>query len=197
MNNEEKNKENLNVENEENIVENGNGKEEIKSNLDAIKEEMEEDKQQDYKALYEDKMKEIEEVNNRFIRLQADFTNYKKRVEKEKENIYTYATEEIIKQLLPVIDNMERALDAVAENKEDDSFYNGVRMVYNQFLDILKKNGLEEIQALGKKFDPNLHHGVAQEESDEHDEDTVIDVFQKGYKLKDRVIRPSMVKIAK
>lgn len=163
-----------------------------------VNEELEEDDNIDeLKTKLEDKMKELEELNNRLLRLQADFLNYKKRVEKEKESIYAYASEELICQVLPVIDNFERALDSVNDKQKEDSFYKGVEMVYKQLLDILKKSGLEEIKAIGEKFDPNLHHGVAQEESSEHEEDTIIEVYQKGYKLKDKVIRPSMVKISK
>jgi molecular chaperone GrpE len=182
--------------NEDEKVEN----EDIESNLDAMKDQFEKDREDDetskYKDLYEKKVEELEDLNNRFVRLQADFANYKRRAEKERESIYVYATEELMKQLLSVIDNFERALSSNEVNK-DDGFYKGIEMVYTQFMDILKKNGLEEIKALGEKFDPNLHHGIAQEESNEHEEDTVIDVYQKGYKLKDKVIRPSMVKISK
>ncbi|KPU27925.1 hypothetical protein TR13x_00815 [Caloranaerobacter sp. TR13] len=169
---------------------------EKKDSNDAT-EESKEDNIDELKEKLEGKMRELEELNNRFLRLQADFLNYKKRVEKEKESIYAYASEELICQVLPVIDNFERALDSVNDSQKEDSFYKGIEMVYKQLLDILKKSGLEEIKAIGEKFDPNLHHGVAQEESSEHEEDTIIEVYQKGYKLKDKVIRPSMVKISK
>ncbi|EOD00582.1 nucleotide exchange factor GrpE [Caldisalinibacter kiritimatiensis] len=175
-------------------------KEEVDSNLEAVRDELEEDKEkeleEDYKKMYEEKVKELEKLNSRYLRLQADFTNYKKRAEKEKQSIYSFAAQELISQLLSVIDNFDRAL-STEEKDKNDSFYQGVEMVYKQLIDILGKNGLEEIKALGEKFDPNLHHGVAQEESDEHEEGTIIEVFQKGYKLNDKVIRPSMVKISK
>lgn len=174
--------------------------EEEKSTNEAENESKKDNKEEqtdELKTKLEEKIKELEELNDRFLRLQADFINYKKRVEKEKESIYAYASEELICQILPVIDNFERALDSVNDSQKDDSFYKGIEMVYKQLLDILKKNGLEEINAIGEKFDPNLHHGVAQEESSEHEEDTIIEVYQKGYKLKDKVIRPSMVKISK
>lgn len=141
------------------------------------------------------KNSEFEDLDARYARLQADFVNFRKRTEKEKESLYAYASEEIISQMLQVIDNFERAL-ASMEDKED-SFFKGMEMIYVQLVKVLSENGLEEIKALGEKFDPNYHHAVLQEESKEHDEDTIIEVFQKGYKIKEKVIRPSMVKVAK
>ncbi|WP_416197742.1 MAG: Protein GrpE [Sporanaerobacter sp.] len=143
----------------------------------------------------ESKTKEIEELNNRFLRLQADFVNFKTRVEKEKESIYSYASEDILNSMLPILDNFERALSSSTD--VEDGFYKGMEMIYNQLIKVLSENGLEEIEALHEKFDPNYHHAVFQEESDEYEEGTIIEVFQKGYKLKDKVIRPSMVKVAK
>jgi len=137
--------------------------------------------------------KRIEEINNKLLRLQADFLNYKTRTEKEKIKYYNDAVEDLVCEMLPILDNFERAL----ENKEsDENLFKGVEMILNQFKSMLKKFGVKEIEALGKKFDPNLHHGVTTEETEE-DEDIVLEVFQKGYKLKDKVIRPSMVKISK
>lgn len=164
--------------------------EEIEEVDDETTEEVEE-------AENDDKEEEIKKLNDRVLRLQADFTNYKNRVEKEKQSIYTYANEKLVLEILDVLDNFERAFSSVDEEIENDSFYEGVVMVYKQLLDALNKNGLEEIEAMNEKFDPNLHHAVMQEESDEFEEETVIDVFQKGYKLKDKVIRPSMVKVSK
>ena len=161
-------------------------------NIEETEENME-DKNLD---MYEEKVKENAELNTQYLRLQADFANYKKRMEKEKENIYAYSNQDIMKELILVLDNFERALDS-EKAEEKSGFHQGIEMVYSQLIDILKKNNLEEIEAIGEKFDPNVHHGVAQEESEDYDEETVIDVFQKGYKLKDRVIRPSMVKISK
>ena len=180
-----------NIENEkEKVAKN----EEIDSNLEAVKEELEEDTA-GVESLLEAKDKEIEELNNKFLRLQADFANYKRRSEKEKESIFNYATGELATKLLEVLDNFERALSTA--NDKNDGFYQGVDMIYNQILNVLKGFGLEEINSLNEKFDPNLHHGVMTVESNEHEEDTIIEVFQKGYKLRDKVIRPSMVKISK
>jgi len=140
--------------------------------------------------LYE---KRIEEINNKLLRLQADFLNYKTRTEKEKIKYYNDAIEDIVCEMFPILDNFERALE---NRKVDENLFKGVEMIFNQFKNMLNKFGVEEIEAEGKKFDPKLHHGVTTEESDE-DEDIVLEVFQKGYKLKDKVIRPSMVKISK
>jgi len=139
------------------------------------------------------KDKQLEEINNKLLRLQADFLNYKTRTEKEKFKYYNDAIEDLVCEMLPILDNFERALENL---ESDENLSQGVEMILNQFINLLKKYGVEEIDALGKKFDPKLHHGVSTEESDE-EEDIVVEVFQKGYKLKDKVIRPSMVKISK
>lgn len=140
-------------------------------------------------------VKEKEEISNQYLRLQADFTNYKKRVEREKENLYSYASEDLLCELLPILDNFERALENVEDT--EDGFYKGMKMIYDQFNKVLKDIGLEEIIALNEKFDPNYHHAALQEECDDVDEGVVLDVFQKGYIFKDKVIRPSMVKVSK
>ncbi|NMB09006.1 MAG: nucleotide exchange factor GrpE [Tissierellia bacterium] len=141
----------------------------------------------------EKKEKEIKELSDRLLRLQADFINYKNRVKKEKENIYSYATEDLMIQILPILDNFERAL----ENKEShNGFYQGVEMIYNQLIEILKSNGLKEIECLGECFDPNFHHAVFMEKVEDTEEGTILEILQKGYMLKDKVIRPSMVKVA-
>lgn len=136
----------------------------------------------------------IQDLNNKLLRLQADFINYKNRVERDKKNIYAYAAEEIISQILPVLDNFERALGSM---EKDNSYYQGVKMIYDQLIDVLKNNGLKEIECEGEQFDPNLHHAVFMEEAEGKEEGTVLEVLQKGYVLNDKVIRPSMVKVAK
>lgn len=140
--------------------------------------------------------RQVDELKNRLLRLQADFENYKKRSQKEKESIITYASEGLVTELLPALDNFERAL-SVDVDENSKSLYEGVEMVYNQILEVLKTNGLEEIECLNKKFDHNCHHAVVQQESDEHEEDTIMQVLGKGYKYKDKVIRPSMVMVSK
>lgn len=180
----------------ENILENENRD----NNLEATIEETESENEVNIDELlekYNNKATELEELSNRFIRLQADFNNFKKRTEKERESIYQYAAQEIITSLLPVIDNFDRALKVDIEESTLESLYKGVEMVYKQLMEALQSNGLEEINALGEKFDPNYHHAVAQEENENYDENMVAEVFLKGYKIKDKVIRPSMVKVSK
>jgi len=138
---------------------------------------------------------EEENLHNRLLRLQADFLNYKNRTEKEKISSYSNAVADVIEDLLPVIDNLERALET--DKSEDNSFKDGIKMVYTQFVGILDKKGVKEIEALHKQFDHNMHYGVAFEAESEEEDGTIIEVFQKGYRLHDKVIRPSMVKIAK
>ena len=137
--------------------------------------------------------KDEEELNTRYLRLAADFQNYKKRVEKEKGDIYSYANEKIVVELLDVIDNFERALEHSGEN---ESFSEGMNMIFKQFKGVLEKSGVEEMNAIGEPFDPNFHHAVLTENSVEHESGNVTQVLQKGYLLNKKVIRPAMVKVA-
>lgn len=137
--------------------------------------------------------KDEEELNTRYLRLAADFQNYRKRVEKERGDIYAFANEKIVVELLDVIDNFERALEHSGEN---ESFAEGMNMIFKQFKGVLEKSGLEEIIALGEQFDPNFHHAVLTENSVEYESGKVTQVLQKGYLLNKKVIRPSMVKVA-
>jgi len=156
--------------------------------------ESEEPEEDSYEALE----KEFNEMNERFLRVSSDFRNFKKRVEKEKKDIYSYANEKLICDLLPVMDNFERAvLSAESENGTSEKMLKGIEMVYKQLNDVLNANGIKKIDAVGKPFDPNYHHAVMMEESEEFEAETVIEVFQTGYSLNDKVIRPSMVKVAK
>ncbi|QXM06205.1 nucleotide exchange factor GrpE [Crassaminicella indica] len=165
----------------------------VNSSLDAEKEVQMDEASVDIKKLQEEK----EELNSKYLRMTADFQNYKKRVEKEKSEIYQLANEKLILDLLPIVDNFERAVKSYKDEGKDESFTQGIEMILQQLLDVFKKNGVEEIEALGKEFDPNFHHAVMQEESDEYESNTVIDVFQKGYILNGKTIRPSMVKVVK
>jgi molecular chaperone GrpE len=170
--------------------------EEELDNQQEIEEEEEQTEHIDKEEIIKDLECKIQEKEQRLLRLQADFDNYKKRVLKEKNDIYKYAAEELVNALLPVVDNFERALDSLKGNEEsNDGYIQGVEMVFQQFTQVLKKEGVEEIPALGETFDPNVHHAVAQENKKDYEDNTIIDVLQKGYKLKDKVIRPSMVRV--
>lgn len=163
---------------EEQIEETEDGEEEV------AEASPEEEKQQD---------PEEEALNVKYLRLMADFQNFKRRTEKEKSDIYAFANEKIISELLNVIDNFERAL---AAGDDGDSFYQGMEMILKQLLGVLEKAGASEIKALGEDFDPNFHNAVMTEDSAEYESGKVTEVLQKGYILNNRVIRPSMVKVA-
>ena len=138
--------------------------------------------------------KEKEELTNKLMRLQADFDNYRKRMKAEKEELQKFANFELMKKMIPIIDNMERAL-ASAE-KSDDGVIEGLEMILRQFKEVLESEGVTAISSAGKAFDPALHEAVLTEESEECSPGTVIEELQKGYLMKDRVLRPSMVKVA-
>ena len=138
--------------------------------------------------------KKVEEKDDKYKRLQAEYSNYMRRTQEEKQTIGIFANEKIITELIPVIDSMERAMDACL-NKEDD-MYKGIELVHKQLIDCLQKFELEEIDALNKDFDPNLHLAVMQENVDGVEPNKVVMVLQKGYKLNTKVIRPTMVKVS-
>ena len=186
---------------------NKENKEELRKDQDIVGDELEKDLQENNETKEQEEQiehqKEIEELQSkmqeyeqRLVRLQAEFENYKKRTSKEKEDIYKFASEDLVKALLPVLDNFERALDSMKENQEvSDNYLKGIDMVYQQLIQALEKEGVKEIKALGEVFDPNYHHAVFQESKEDCEDNSIIEVFQKGYTLKDRVIRPSMVKV--
>ncbi|MGM0395452.1 MAG: nucleotide exchange factor GrpE [Bacillota bacterium] len=161
---------------------------------EILQREEEEDPIFKSKAMLEEKENEILDLSNKLTRLQADFQNFKRRTEKDKEQSINYGIESVIIDLLPVVDNFQRAMEA-QEDKES-SFYKGIEMIENQLMEVMKKNSVMEIEALDNEFDPILHHAVSAIESDK-EAGTVIEVLQKGYMLKDKVIRPSVVVVAK
>lgn len=167
-------------------------KDEIKE--DAIEEVEEKDLEQNSSDEVEKKLNsEIEELKNQLLRLQADFVNYKNRTEREKSNSIILANEGLILKLLPVLDNFNRAFTHV--NIEDETI-KGFVMIKEQFESILKTEMVEEIESDGAVFDPNLHNAVMTESKDGVESGIVLETFEKGYKIKDKVIRPSMVKVS-
>jgi molecular chaperone GrpE len=150
-------------------------------------------------SLLDEKLKqkenELKEVSGQLIRLQADFVNFRKRSEKEKKDTVSYALEEFICTLLPILDNFQIAMDV--KEKMEDPFYKGIEIIYKQLQSSLESNGIKVIESLGTEFDPNIHHAVFMEESEDYESGKVIEVLQTGYMLKDKVIRPAMVKVAK
>jgi molecular chaperone GrpE len=147
-------------------------------------------------------MSERGELVDKFARRQADFDNYRKRVERERTETYNRATGEVVGQLLPVIDNLRRALDAEAsvqagESKEFRHFLQGVELINKQLNGVLESLGVKPVPTVGQPFDPHVHEAVAAESSDRHEPDTVIEELTRGYRLGDRLIRPAQVKVAK
>ncbi|MDN3018589.1 nucleotide exchange factor GrpE [Paenibacillus sp. BSR1-1] len=137
----------------------------------------------------------LDAADNRYLRLQADFDNFRRRTRLDLEASEKYRAQKLITDLLPALDNFERALKVEAENEQTKSLLQGMDMVFRSLVDALKKEGLEPIEAVGKEFDPHQHQAVMQGEDENYGSNIVIEEFQKGYLLKDRVIRPSMVKV--
>lgn len=138
---------------------------------------------------------QLEVAENRYLRLQADFDNFRRRTRLDAEASEKYRAQNLITDLLPVLDNFERALAMTAENEQTKSLQQGMEMVYKSLLEAIKKEGVQPIESVGQEFDPHLHQAVMQVEDANFGPNVVVDEFQKGYMLKDRVIRPSMVKV--
>ena len=145
------------------------------------------------KAELEQSQKDVSENADRVKRLQADFDNFRRRTRQEKEELSTFVAQGLIKDLLPLLDNLERAISV--ETADETSLREGVSMIYKQFLAALEKNGLESIKAVGEKFDPNFHQAIMRVEDADKEDDIVAEELQKGYSVHGRVIRPSMVKV--
>lgn len=145
--------------------------------------------------LLAEQTKRADENYDRLIRLQADYDNFRRRTRQEKEDIYKYSSEQLITAMLPVLDNFDLALSA--EGNTVESFKSGMQMIYKQLLDVLAAEGFAQIPAVGEQFDPSKHEAVQRAESAEHPDNTIIEEFRRGYYLKDKVIRASMVKVVK
>lgn len=140
--------------------------------------------------------REKDALQDRLLRTVAEFDNYRKRVERERGEFAAYAAADVLADLLPIVDNLERALDTPA-GSSGDAFRKGVELIHKQMLDVLRKRGVKPIEALGADFDPNVHQAVIHEASSDHREGEVIEELQRGYKIGDRLLRPAMVKVAK
>lgn len=167
--------------------------------IDAKEEEVETDKT-NHSTIEQSELdtlqKEKDEIYQRMLRVQAEFNNFKKRTLKERDAERKYKSQDLIQELLPALDNFERALQ-VEKTEATSSLIDGITMVYNQLKDALFSQGVEEIATVDEEFDPNLHHAVMQVEDGEKASNVIVEELQKGYKLKDRVIRPAMVKVNK
>jgi len=145
----------------------------------------------------EELIKEKDEIFEKLQRVAADYENFQKRTPKQIADTIAYEKEKIIKTLLPALDNFEHTLQNAHSAENLDVIIKGVRIIYDQMLDILKAHGVEQIKALGQKFDPALHEAMMQKTEDDRQDNTVLEEFQKGYKLNGRVIRPSKVIVNK
>lgn len=136
-----------------------------------------------------------DENEEKYLRLYAEFENYKRRIQKENEINKTYQAQRVLTDILPAIDNIERALQIEGDDETFKSLQKGVQMVHESLINALKDNGLEVIKTEGEAFDPNIHQAVVQDDNPDFESGEIIQELQKGYKLKDRVLRPSMVKV--
>lgn len=163
-----------------------------------VKEMSEEDMREQVQSLQQELAKQEEAMaaqQQQYLRLQADFDNYRKRARQEKEDTAKYATGDALSNLLPVLDNLERALNGGNSCQEVKDFVVGVEMVYRQLQETLQNLGLEYITAVGEKFDPQWHEAIAMVEGDAEKSGLIVEELQKGYRFKDKLLRPSMVKV--
>ena len=137
---------------------------------------------------------QLKEKSDRILRLQADFENFRRRTAKEKEELAAVITQNLLTDLLPLLDNFERAM--AVEQTDGEAFQKGVEMIFTQLREVMDKHGLENIEAEGKPFDPNVHQAVMRVENPDVEDGTITQVLQKGYQAKGRVIRPTMVQVA-
>ncbi|KKD22935.1 heat shock protein GrpE [Staphylococcus cohnii subsp. cohnii] len=163
---------------------------------------LQEENSEDTEADIDPKDEEIQQLKNnvqeeeeKYLRLYAEFENYKRRIQKENQTMKAYKAQDVLNDILPTIDNIERALQIEGEDEQFKSLQKGVEMVYESLLNALKNNGLEKIEAEGQQFDPNIHQAVVQDDNPDYESGQVTQELQTGYKLKERVLRPSMVKV--
>lgn len=192
---------NINEENTEETLENAVNEEnteisEEDETVEAEKAEAEEEKTEEetLEAKLIKAEEQVKEAQDKWLRQLAEFENFRKRTNQEKQGMYNNGVRDTVEKFLPVIDNFERAV-AATEDKES-STYKGIEMILKQMLDVMSALGVEEIPAEGEPFDPNIHSAVMHIEDESCDENVVVEVFQKGYKHGDKVIRPAMVKVA-
>jgi molecular chaperone GrpE len=186
MDSDNKELENMNEEKNVDVEETVETTEEV---VEDVKEETVEDK-------LEAALAKADENWDKYLRQLAEFENFRKRSNAEKAGMYNNGVRDVVEKLLPVIDNFERAIASVPEDEREGGMFKGVEMIQKQFLEIMSAVGVEEIPAEGEPFDPNVHSAVMHVEQEGCDDNVVVEVFQKGYKLGDKIIRPSMVKVA-
>jgi molecular chaperone GrpE len=161
------------------------------------KKKKEEKEIEELKKKLEEKEKEAKESYDRLLRTAADFENYKKRATREKEDWTKFANEDLIRAILPFVDNLERALDHSEKTEDIQSLIEGIKLTIQQLLKILNKFGVSPIESLGKPFDPTMHEAMLVVETDQHEPNQVVEEFQKGYLLNDRLLRAATVSVSK
>ena len=161
---------------------------------DTVSEPVAEEEQEDRSEQLE---RQVGELQDQLLRKQADFENYRKRMAREKEETARFANSGLLSDLMEVIDDFERAIRSSEESKDYDSFHEGIAMIERQLVSTLEKKwGLARYDSTGEPFDPEIHQAIAAEEREDHEESIVLEEFQKGYKLHDRVLRPAAVKVS-
>jgi molecular chaperone GrpE len=148
------------------------------------------------KAETEELKNENTSLKDQLLRKQAEFENYRRRTERERADVYKRGKKEVLIEMLSVLDNFERAMLSVSKTAEEDALKLGFELIYKQFKDILTRMGIEPVESVGQFFDPHVHEAVTIEQTSEHEANTVIEEFQKGYKLGDQLLRPAQVKVA-
>ncbi len=170
-------------------------KEKDKTKRDSASPKVEDTKET--KGEKKDWQKEYYELYDKYLRLHAEFENFKKRITKDKQEAIKFANQELIREILPFVDNLERSLGHANESKNIDALKEGIEMTIKEFLKTLEKSGLEAINAEGRAFDPNIHDAIMQVERDDVEPNTVVQELQKGYKLHGRILRPATVAVSK
>ena len=155
------------------------------------------DEKSDLEGKLQEKEKEAKDHYDRYLRLSAEMENFKKRMEKEKGETYKFANENLLKDLLPILDNLERAMEHGQETENSKALLEGVEMIHKGFLTVLEKYGVTRVEALGEEFDPNQHEAVMVQEEAGRPPGLVIAQLQKGYRLHNRLVRPAMVVVSK
>jgi len=174
--------------------------EELETTADASEQETTDTEEAAEQPVVDPRIAELEslaeENQQRYLRAQADFDNFRRRTLKEKEELAQYASMKLITELLPVVDNFGRAIEAAGSGGDVESFSKGVDMIFRQMSQVLEQEGLKQMEAVGSPFNPEFHQAIMTVESDEHEEGIVVEEVQKGYMLKDKVLRPAMVKVS-
>ena len=185
------------AEHEEKIVEEiKNEEDNTKNETEEVTEQTETTEKEEEKCDINPLQEKYETLNNQYLRLAADFDNFRKRQEQEKEALLKYGAENTVKKLIEVLDNFDRGIKAIETVEDCDKVKECYNLAYKNFMDVLTKIGLETIKAEGETFDPNFHEAVMQTPSSEVPENTIIAELQKGYKLGDKVLRPTLVNVA-